>query len=237
MPVTLVVNTVSTGGGTSFKLIGWNDLGMHCDDGKDYSVFGVLPPYNTIHTHLIYSAGKLVISPAGYTVTYQAINDPLTNTLNTTSVLKTNFWETHRRRWTRAYPHGTKIASARTLVWLRAHFRVEERTMRVHSSSRSGISGRATPPPSDGAPVQSLAALQRHSIQAAPSPPRPATAHGTTHVHPFGMVFGSTNTLAPYRFAYVSRISSSVMPCSTHFAISTRILTAISLWCCLTGSV
>src|ERR1017187_8808101 len=93
VPVTLVVNTVSTGGGTSFKLIGWNDLGMHCDDGKDYSVFDVLPPYNTIHTHLIDSAGKLVISPAGYTVTYQAINDPLTNTLNTTSVLKTNFWQ------------------------------------------------------------------------------------------------------------------------------------------------
>jgi hypothetical protein len=93
VPVTLVVNTVSSGGGTSFKLIGWNDLGMHCDDGKDYSVFAVLPPFNTIHTHLIDSAGKLVISPAGYTVTYQAINDPLTNTMNTTSVLKTNFWQ------------------------------------------------------------------------------------------------------------------------------------------------
>jgi hypothetical protein len=93
VPVTLVVNTVSTGGGTSFKLIGWNDLGMHCDDGKDYSVFAVLPPFNTIHTHLIDSAGKLVINPTGYTVTYQAINDPLTNTMNTTSVLKTNFWQ------------------------------------------------------------------------------------------------------------------------------------------------
>jgi hypothetical protein len=93
VPVTLVVNTVSTGGGTSYKLIGWNDLGMHCDDGKDYSVFGVLPPFNTIHTHLIDSAGKLVVAPTGYTVTYQAINDPLTNTMNTTSVLKTNFWQ------------------------------------------------------------------------------------------------------------------------------------------------
>ena len=93
VPVTLVVNAVSTGGGTSFKLIGWNDLGMHCDDGKDYSVFAVLPPYNTIHTHLIDNAGKLVIGPTGYTVTYQAIADPLTNTMNTSSVLKTNFWQ------------------------------------------------------------------------------------------------------------------------------------------------
>ena len=94
VPVTFVVSTASTagGGGTSFKLIGWNDLGMHCDDGQDYSVFGVLPPYNTIHAHLIDSAGKLVVAPAGYTITYQAITDPLTNTINTTSAIKTNFW-------------------------------------------------------------------------------------------------------------------------------------------------
>jgi hypothetical protein len=93
VPVTLVVNAASTGGGTSYKLTGWNDLGMHCDDGQDYSVFGVLPPYNTIHAHLMDSAGKLVIDPTGYTVTYQAINDPLTNTMNTTSAPKTNFWQ------------------------------------------------------------------------------------------------------------------------------------------------
>jgi hypothetical protein len=74
-------------------MTGWNDLGMHCFDGRDYSVFAVLPPYNTIHVHLIDSTGKLVISPTGYTVTYQAVNDPLTNTLNTSSILKTNFWQ------------------------------------------------------------------------------------------------------------------------------------------------
>jgi hypothetical protein len=85
--------------------------------------------------------------------------------------------------------------------------------------------------------MASLAARQRHGIQAAPSAPRPAAAHGTTNVQPFGIVFGSTNTLAPYRAAYVSRISSSVLSCSTHFAISTRIWTAISLWCCPTVSV
>ncbi|HEX7597280.1 MAG TPA: hypothetical protein VF518_03635, partial [Polyangia bacterium] len=93
VPVTLVVSTVSTGGGTSLKLIGWNDLGMHCDDGQDYSIFGVLPPFNTIHAHLIDSAGKLVVTPTGYTVTYQAINDPITNTINTSSAPKTNFWQ------------------------------------------------------------------------------------------------------------------------------------------------
>ena len=55
--------------------------------------FGVLPPYNTIHAHLIDNAGTLVVAPGGYTVTYQAINDPITNTINTTSATKTNFWQ------------------------------------------------------------------------------------------------------------------------------------------------
>jgi len=27
-------------------LVGWNDLGMHCMDA-DYSVFSILPPFNT----------------------------------------------------------------------------------------------------------------------------------------------------------------------------------------------
>src|SRR6516164_3479916 len=65
--------------GGAYKLIGWNDLGMHCFDGKDYSIFAVLPPYNTIHAHLIDNRGKVVQSNTGYTVTYQAELDQLTN--------------------------------------------------------------------------------------------------------------------------------------------------------------
>ena len=96
--VTLTLSTSSSGGGggtvsAGYKLIGWNDLGMHCLDGKDYSIFGVLPPYNTIHAHLIDSTGKLITGPTGYSLTYQAINDPLTNTLSATSSSKTNFWQ------------------------------------------------------------------------------------------------------------------------------------------------
>jgi len=96
VPVTFLVNPSSSGGGgtsTGFKVISWNDLGMHCFDGSDYSIFGVLPPYNTIHAHVIDSAGTLIKLPAGYTVTYQAVNDPLTNTINTSSIGKTNFWQ------------------------------------------------------------------------------------------------------------------------------------------------
>ncbi len=32
-----------------WQVIGWNDLGMHCMDGTDFSVFSILPPYNTSH--------------------------------------------------------------------------------------------------------------------------------------------------------------------------------------------
>ena len=39
--------TSSTGNG-KYTLVAWNDLGMHCVDGKDYSVFSILPPYNNL---------------------------------------------------------------------------------------------------------------------------------------------------------------------------------------------
>lgn len=78
-----------------YKLIAWNDLGMHCTDGVDYSVFGVLPPYNTVNVQLVDPNGRLVHDPGGITVTYRAVADA-TGSVNTTSVGKTNFW-THVR--------------------------------------------------------------------------------------------------------------------------------------------
>jgi hypothetical protein len=71
-------------------IVGWNNLGMHCMD-SDYSVFTVLPPYNTIEAQLIVG-GKLVTNGAGYTVTYEAIADP-THSINTTSIGKGNFYD------------------------------------------------------------------------------------------------------------------------------------------------
>lgn len=69
------------------QLLGWNNLGMHCMD-SDYSVFSILPPYNTIHANLI-ASGKLVTS-GGYTVTYQAVADP-DGSFNSTSRGKGNY--------------------------------------------------------------------------------------------------------------------------------------------------
>lgn len=91
VPVTLSVTSTVAGG--PYKVVGWNDLGMHCDDGKDFSVAAFLPPFNDVHAQLIDTSGSLVTIPGGYTITYQAIPDPLTNTLNTTSATKTNFWD------------------------------------------------------------------------------------------------------------------------------------------------
>ncbi len=73
-----------------YSLIAWNDLGMHCVDGKDYSIFSILPPFNNLHAQLVNaSTGKVVTS--GVTLTYEAVADP-TNSINTTSAGKTNFW-------------------------------------------------------------------------------------------------------------------------------------------------
>lgn len=74
-----------------WTLIGWNNLGMHCMD-DDYSIFSILPPYNTINAQLIDNTGKLVLSPGGITVTYEATADP-TGSSNESSSGKSNFWD------------------------------------------------------------------------------------------------------------------------------------------------
>ena len=86
------------GGGTTtpvnngtYTLLAWNDLGMHCMDGKDFSVFSILPPYNNLDAQLILKDGtsnKHVTS--GVTLTYEALDHA--GHINTTSVGKTNFF-------------------------------------------------------------------------------------------------------------------------------------------------
>ena len=71
------------------QILGWNNLGMHCMD-SDYSVFSILPPYNTIEAQLIVG-GKLVTNGNGYTVTYQATADP-SGSFNSTAMGKGNYY-------------------------------------------------------------------------------------------------------------------------------------------------
>ncbi len=87
----MLVSAGALAGGGQPTLIGWNNLGMHCMD-DDYSVFTILPPYNTVDAQLIDAQGKLVKSSAGWTLTYEAVAD-LDGSINSTSVGKSNFWD------------------------------------------------------------------------------------------------------------------------------------------------
>lgn len=75
---------------TNYTLTAWNDLGMHCMDGNDFSVFSVLPPYNNLHAQIKDKNGNLVTS--GIALTYESINGT-DGKINTKSASKTNFWD------------------------------------------------------------------------------------------------------------------------------------------------
>ena len=76
----------------AYRLVGWNDLGMHCVDGNDYSVFSILPPFNNVHVQLVGPDGKLIKDPTSYRLTYEAVEYP-GGWINRTSIGKTNFWD------------------------------------------------------------------------------------------------------------------------------------------------
>lgn len=76
---------------SKYTISAWNDLGMHCVDGKDYSILSILPPYNNLHAQVIdRSTGKKVRN--GLVLTYEALADPA-GSINTESANKTNFWQ------------------------------------------------------------------------------------------------------------------------------------------------
>jgi hypothetical protein len=84
----------SANAATNWTVIGWNNLGMHCMD-SEYSVFSILPPYNTINAQVVGSvttATWLVKSPTNCAVTYKAVADP-EGSINTFSTGKSDFSE------------------------------------------------------------------------------------------------------------------------------------------------
>lgn len=88
--VGLATTAIAFAGNGKWTLLGWNNLGMHCMD-DDYEVFSILPPFNTVNAQLLDASGRLVKSPTGITITYEAVADA-TGSINTTSAGKTNFW-------------------------------------------------------------------------------------------------------------------------------------------------
>jgi hypothetical protein len=75
----------------AYSVLAWSELGMHCDDGTDYSTFAILPPYNVLHAQVFRKSEPPVLITTGVNVTYQAMADPA-GSINTISSTKTNFW-------------------------------------------------------------------------------------------------------------------------------------------------
>jgi len=78
--------------GRTHTLLAWSELGMHCMDGADYSVFSLLPPYSTLKAQLIVNGPSPRIASRDVLITYEAYRKE-DGTINTTSQAKTNFWQ------------------------------------------------------------------------------------------------------------------------------------------------
>ncbi len=96
-----------------YALVAWSELGMHCMDGRDYSIFSVLPPYNVIHAQLIQKTEPPTIITTGVTVTYQATADT-TGSVNSSSSKKTNFWSYVQTLFLANVPAETGLAGYKT---------------------------------------------------------------------------------------------------------------------------
>ena len=68
-----------------YKLIGWNDLGMHCMN-ESFANLAVLPPYNTLWAQLIRQGPAPQIITSSVTIEYSIVD-------NTYSAGKTDFWQ------------------------------------------------------------------------------------------------------------------------------------------------
>lgn len=68
-----------------YVIIGWNDLGMHCYD-QDYSVFSILPPYNTLWSQVILRGDPPQLITQDIQVEFSFPD-------NSESASKTNFWD------------------------------------------------------------------------------------------------------------------------------------------------
>ena len=69
----------------TYKIVGWNDLGMHCMN-ESFANLAVLPPYNTLWAQVIRQGPEPAIVTSGITVEYSIVD-------NTYSAGKTDFWQ------------------------------------------------------------------------------------------------------------------------------------------------
>jgi len=69
---------------SSYRLLAWNDLGMHCYN-RDFTDMAVLPPYNNLWAQVVLVGNPPQLVTTGIQVTYVFTD-------NTYSVGKSNFW-------------------------------------------------------------------------------------------------------------------------------------------------
>ncbi|MGJ8642417.1 MAG: Ig-like domain-containing protein [Luteolibacter sp.] len=91
-----------------WTLTSWNDLGMHCMD-EDFSIFAILPPFNTLHAQLIDKNGDRVTPTVGVELFYQSAIDPDGSETKTSST-GTNFWEHAEELFGAQFPDDTGVA-------------------------------------------------------------------------------------------------------------------------------
>jgi hypothetical protein len=73
-----------------YKLIGWNDLGMHCMN-ENFSNLAVLPPFNTLWAQLIRQGAKPQIITTTVRIEYALVDNTFSACQN--GRCKSNFWQ------------------------------------------------------------------------------------------------------------------------------------------------
>jgi hypothetical protein len=95
----------------AYQIFAWNDLGMHCYD-SDYSVFSILPPFNTVHAQVVKVGTTPVLSGSNsVSVYYVGVADP-SRSINTTSIGKTNFWAYSKKIYGGQPPSDTGLVGS-----------------------------------------------------------------------------------------------------------------------------
>jgi hypothetical protein len=80
----LITRSDANAANGTYKILAWNDLGMHCYN-RDFSDLAVLPPYNNLWVQVVKAGDPPTLVTTGITVEYFYED-------NTYSVGKTNFW-------------------------------------------------------------------------------------------------------------------------------------------------
>lgn len=82
---TITATNTSLSTNPIYKIIGWNDLGMHCMN-ESFANLAVLPPYNTLWAQVVRQGPQPQVVTTNVSVAYDIVD-------NTYSAGKTDFWQ------------------------------------------------------------------------------------------------------------------------------------------------